>query len=244
MLYYQGANEVLHITYTDNAGTFLFEDIEEGYYDIGVIADGYVEKRTSLNLKDNITEDIIIKGKATVSGNIVNASTGMPIDSVIIAFATDMDLIDISNAPLTDTTDIFGHFSIANFPTGNFRIIIDPPSYLSRIIDSIQINEGLNELGDISLIPELEPNCIRIFLTWGFEPVDLDAHITGPDISGGRFHICFWNTSTSDNSVTLDLNDAWRYGPETITLHSLKDGLYRYSVHNYSDQSEMGVKYL
>ncbi|MEM8557375.1 MAG: hypothetical protein AAGG50_06070, partial [Bacteroidota bacterium] len=38
-----------------------------------------------------------------------------------------------------------------------------------------------------------------------------------------------------------DLDDTSSFGPETITLFPTNDGVYRYSVHNYTDQSSNGA---
>ena len=82
----------------------------------------------------------------------------------------------------------------------------------------------------------------RVVLTWGTSPSDLDSHMTGPDGTGGRFHVYYGDREATNAS--LDLDDTSGEGPETITISATTaaaQGLYRYSVHNYSDQSSTGA---
>lgn len=94
----------------------------------------------------------------------------------------------------------------------------------------------------------LGANEVRIILTWGEHPRDLDSHLTGPDSNSdgtsadttNRFHIYF-SAKTADVAV-LDVDDISSYGPETITITPvdgsviLRPGLYRYSVYHYSGE--------
>ncbi len=240
MLYHQGTTDIVYSTTSDESGYYIFEKVEEGYYDLDFSAQGYQELKSGIHLKDNHSQDVVLIGSASISGNVIDAQTGLGVDSVIVAFTTDTSVTSINNAQLIVKTDYYGYFNLDSFPTGTFRVIIDTPSYIPRIIDDILINTGTNALADFSLLSLPEVGYYRIILTWGFDPSDLDSHITGPDGSGGRIHVCYWNDSTEDGSISLDLDDSWRYGPETFTIHNLKDGTYNYSVHNYTDQSVNG----
>jgi hypothetical protein len=239
-LYTQGTSDIVYSATSDAEGQFTLNNVEEGYYDLGAVADGYEESKISINLRNALTQNFILKGLADISGIVMDAQTGLGIDSIRVGFTTDAAITDVADAQLILKTDIEGNFSLDGFPTGIFRIIIDTPAYFLRIIDNIVLVEGSNTIGDICLITPPDDGSYRIVLTWGFDPADLDAHITGPDGSGGRFQVCYWNKMSEDSSVNLDLDDSWRYGPETVTLSSLNEGTYRYSVHNYSDQSANG----
>lgn len=71
---------------------------------------------------------------------------------------------------------------------------------------------------------------MRIVLTWGERPADLDSHITYP----GN-HIFFRSKKGTD--ANLDVDDTTSFGPETITLERKHEGeTYVYSVHDYSDR--------
>jgi hypothetical protein len=84
----------------------------------------------------------------------------------------------------------------------------------------------------------LTPPRISTTLTWGINPHDLDAHMTGPTEAGGRFHVWYSNKGSLDSApyCALDTDDTSSYGPENITVTKLIPGVYRFSVHNYSGQ--------
>jgi hypothetical protein len=94
-------------------------------------------------------------------------------------------------------------------------------------------------------------NQVRVVLTWGTDPVDIDSHLTGPEPGlsasslneANRFHVYFWNESS--DVANLDVDDTTSFGPETITIsppsgaNTLRQGVYRYSVHHYEGVSTM-----
>ncbi|MDT8422036.1 MAG: hypothetical protein RQ754_16530, partial [Desulfuromonadales bacterium] len=96
----------------------------------------------------------------------------------------------------------------------------------------------------------LNASDVRIVLTWGENPSDLDSHLTGPDaLSSGvydesnRFHVYY--ASSYGDVAALDVDDVTSYGPETITItppagsSTLRPGLYRYSVYHFSGVSNI-----
>ncbi|MFZ5957932.1 hypothetical protein ACOXVJ_10505 [Pseudomonas knackmussii] len=79
---------------------------------------------------------------------------------------------------------------------------------------------------------------IRVVLSWGEIPQDLDSHLSFP----GN-HVYFDHKVGADTN--LDVDDVNSYGPETITLSKKHFGeSYVYSVHDYSNSqrpSSMGL---
>ena len=70
---------------------------------------------------------------------------------------------------------------------------------------------------------------MRIVLTWGKNPEDLDSHLSYP----GN-HIFFRSKLGSD--ANLDVDDTDSYGPETITITKKHLGeTYTYAVQNYTN---------
>ena len=108
-----------------------------------------------------------------------------------------------------------------------------------------------------------ESDRIRIVLTWGENPWDLDSHLVGPGASWnkGRFHVYYaqpiyyadgsYNSDDSIYMAELDYDDVTSYGPEITTIHQLANGEYRegdyyFYVHDYtngynSNSSEMAA---
>jgi len=82
---------------------------------------------------------------------------------------------------------------------------------------------------NINVSPTLRGRQLRIVLTWGSQPRDLDSHLQSPN----RCKTYYRNRSGC-TGVTLDRDVTGGYGPETMTIHRPLNGWYRYRVHNYS----------
>jgi hypothetical protein len=90
-----------------------------------------------------------------------------------------------------------------------------------------------------------EPVTVKIELTWGASPSDLDSHLVGPTANEGQFHVYYGNKEYSvlDSSgktvhvADLDYDDTSAYGPERTTIRKLEPGTYYFYVHNFSDRS-------
>ncbi|MFL9507306.1 tetratricopeptide repeat protein [Acinetobacter baumannii] len=73
---------------------------------------------------------------------------------------------------------------------------------------------------------------MRIVLTWGETPLDLDSHL-----NYANQHI-YWSNKVG-RQANLDVDDRDSYGPETITIDQrLSDQYYVYSVHDFSNRDE------
>ena len=79
-----------------------------------------------------------------------------------------------------------------------------------------------------------EPDTLRISLSWGPSPSDLDSHFVGDG-----FHVYYGDETAFDDDgkllVDLDRDDTDSFGPEIITLHERKPGTYYYYVHDFTD---------
>ena len=78
---------------------------------------------------------------------------------------------------------------------------------------------------------------LRMMLTWNNVDSDLDLHASGPDGSGGRFHVSFVDEHPVEHA-SLDVNDTTFDGPETVTVKISQSegdfvaGDYHVWVHN------------
>lgn len=86
--------------------------------------------------------------------------------------------------------------------------------------------------------PKLNENEVRIVLTWGSTPNDLDSHLFTPyqGTAGDMQHIGYYNRYDS-NGNNLDVDDTTGYGPETITITNVTDGNYKYYVSDFTNLS-------
>lgn len=73
---------------------------------------------------------------------------------------------------------------------------------------------------------------MRIVLSWGSSPQDLDSHISYPNN-----HICYHHKEGTD--ANLDVDDTDSFGPETITIEKrAQNQKYIYAIHNFSDRGK------
>jgi hypothetical protein len=76
-------------------------------------------------------------------------------------------------------------------------------------------------------------------LQWGTQPSDLDAHLSGPDGMGGRFHVFYGNRLNPPVPfASLDRDDRDGQGPEVLSIiksgASFVAGDYHMWVHDFA----------
>jgi len=103
-------------------------------------------------------------------------------------------------------------------------------------LENVTVQDGTNPIPPITVTSAPPAGSFRIVLTWGETPSDLDSHLTGPDGSGGRFHV-YYASRQPVPFANLDRDDVSSFGPETITVEPRHPGTYRYSVHNFTQRN-------
>jgi uncharacterized protein YfaP (DUF2135 family) len=162
-----------------------------------------------------------------ITGRIVDALTGNPIAGARI----------ILGNPIETNSDSDGNFSL-EVPEGIYNIIIQKEGNINvNISDFSVVGNQLNVLGIVAMSPILETGALRIVLTWNPQ-IDLDSHLTGPiPNTNSRFHVYWFSLGNLNSSPfsLLDRDDLFGPGPETITISETFDGIYRFSVHDYTN---------
>lgn len=181
--------------------------------------------------------DSLQMGDGIVSGTITNAFSGAAVDSLTVELFAGINTTTGSSVDTT-TTNASGLYIFSSLPTGIYTAELSKSGFSTSIITIISIGGTTRDNQNGSVTPVLATGEIRIVLTWGATPSDLDSHMTGPKPGESeRFHVYFLNRTYYNNSsvyVGLDTDDMSSYGPETITIYEQTDGAYRYSVNNYS----------
>ncbi len=160
-------------------------------------------------------------------GRITNASNGAAIPGATVTVGGASTL-----------TDANGNYTLSNAPAGAQTVMTSAPGFTSRT-DPVSIAANTTTTFSTSLVPSSASGNITIVLTWGAQPLDLDSHLTGPDVvNGGRFHV-FYVNKTPVPYASLDHDTVTGFGPETVTVQPFTGGLfvpgdYHYYVDNYS----------
>ncbi len=185
--------------------------------------------------------DNSFSGNGSFGGTIVNAFTGNAVEGVTL------DLLEGKNSTSNQIIDSEqsnsnGQYVFNEIPGGHYTIKMSKNGFITDSINVICLGGQSTGNQNGTLSPEISDDEWRIVLTWSENPDDLDSHLTGPDTGNGRFHIAYFNEEISfpENqfSGNLDVDDRDGEGPETITLKNISNGVYRYSVHDFSNKGE------
>jgi len=105
-----------------------------------------------------------------LNGNIVDATTGEPLPNV---------LVTVNGTGLSDVTDADGAYLIPGVPSGVRSVTAALGGYVT-ISQDVDVGCDTDNLLNFALSPDLPPGEMRIVLTWGETPCDLDSHLWLP----------------------------------------------------------------
>lgn len=248
-LYAEGnASTPIATQYTDANGGFSF-NVSEGTYTLVIHADGYQTLTSTQQVGEDevkYTEHILLidnsqSGLGSAGGTITNALDGRGISSVRLRLRRDWNN---KTGPYVDeigtTTNNSGYYSISEMPVGYYTVEASLNGYVTGYSNIIVLNENPKTDFDFTITPILSDDEVRIVLTWGDSPRDLDSHLVGRTPSDGTFNVYYGDKEYDYDGVemaNLDTDDTSSYGPETITITERIYGTYTYAVHNYSNRN-------
>lgn len=167
-----------------------------------------------------------------VEGRIVNAVTGEGVEGATVRFTSAS-----TGEEITVETDRYGSYE-AEIAPGEYTMIVEKEGFIQEETEIQVEEEGTTVEDDIPISPELGEGEIRIVLTWGAVPHDLDSYLTNLDT---RDQISYANKEMTEDGETiaeLDVDEMDGYGPETVTIY--RPGNYQYRVHDFRHEGLMG----
>lgn len=233
---------------TDASGNFSF-NVSEGTYTLVIHADGYQTLTSTQQVGEDevkYTEHILLidngqSGLGSAGGTITNALDGRGISGVRLRLRRDWNN---KTGPYVDeigtTTNNSGYYSISEVPVGYYTVEASMNGYVTGYSNIIVLNENPKTDFDFTITPILADDEVRIVLTWGSSPSDLDSHLVGRTPGGDTFNVYYSDKEYNYDGVemaNLDTDDTSSYGPETITITERIYGTYTYAVHNYSNRN-------
>lgn len=171
-------------------------------------------------------------GPSTISGRVLDATSGAPITAASISVFAGQGLLQSAGTAVSNAQ---GEYNLTGMPAGTYTILASAQGFenCERTVISVGPPAVANQ--DVFCPPTgSNEQTIRIVLSWGQEPADLDAHLTGPNADASRFHIYF--SARESATAKLDRDNTNSFGPETITITQINSGVYRYSVHDYTNR--------
>ncbi|MFM2607725.1 tandem-95 repeat protein [Vibrio chagasii] len=184
---------------------------------------------------DDMTAIIGEQGdETTVTGTVLDAETSNPVSGA------EVTLTDSAGHSYTTVTDDSGNYSVTGAVVDQGTVTIEQEG---SITSSFIVPAGEDVNGGVTAISEvLEETDMRIVVTWGESPRDMDNHLWLYDTENGNEldHIYYRDMSHDlgeGNVVQQDVDDVNGHGPETITIPNYQDADMHYSVHNYTNRS-------
>jgi uncharacterized protein YfaP (DUF2135 family) len=215
------------------------EDCVDGvsYEEIGEETNGYA---TQIVMVQNPNTDAQT-GRARI--NVGDALTGAGVAEADVNFRRGFNNRSGARVRTADgetaaaRTDRSGNFTV-NLPYGLYTAEVANEGYTTIYINFPVGGENADHrIMSKAMTESLPAGETRITLEWGEYPQDLDSHLMGP-VSGeyGLFHIYYPVKSERLEDSMLDKDDVEGYGFETTTIYRQHDGVYRYSVFDYTNQ--------
>ncbi|WP_418223306.1 carboxypeptidase regulatory-like domain-containing protein [Clostridium isatidis] len=246
---YNLSNSLIKEVRSDVNGKYNLE-LEAGTYYLVISKDGYISFESVEVLAENeekYVQTYLMVGQGyegeegIAGGEITNAVTGEAISDITINIRKGWNNLT-GSVVKTTSTDEYGKFEV-EMPLGNYTVEMIKEGYLTNSYN-IYVASGSTLNQNSTLLPnesEMSIADLRIVLTWGEEPMDLDSHLLGPTADGSDyFHIYYSNKVYYDDETRyadLDLDDVTSYGPETTTVYNMNNsGKYSFYVHDYTNR--------
>lgn len=180
--------------------------------------------------------DAQYSGQGDFGGTIIDALTGQGLNGALLTLRPGLNR-QTGASVATTSSGSGGQYLFSNIPAGNYTVEARKDGYITAFFSVVSIGNQSTGNQNGALTPELAGGQVRIVLDWGAIPSDLDSHLTGPYAgSTDRFHVYYANMAPWNAGANLDLDDVSSYGPETITITEQRPGVYRYSVHNFTNR--------
>lgn len=246
---------------TDSDGIYAFDKIPSGIYKLTFSKDSYVTAIQTIEIKEDLTKhnivlELIEKGDYAygyAEGEITDATNGKKVKNLTLNIYSGIYIgteePDKDEIVATIETDDLGHYITDKLESGNYTFFVKDnrkledeseryvsTSFLVKIIGGKLISEQ-----NCAVSYFLEDDQLRIVLTWGSSPNDLDSHTyiyskAGPEIG----HIYYANKEylTKTNKVVeLDLDDTDSFGPETTTIYIPYNFRFDFYIHDFTNKS-------
>lgn len=209
-------------------GRYTLPSLPAGARRVRAALDGYLplEQNVTVRAGPPVTLDFALQpSSGTVEGSVVSAVTGGPLGGAQVCRT------DTPNLCATSGGD--GRYTLSNVPVGAQRVRATLNGYIP-LEQSVQVEGGRTVTQNFALSPILPPGEMRIVLTWGEDPSDLDSHLWLP--SATPYHVFWVDQGRCDAfpNACLDVDDVSSFGPETTTLRQRSHGNYVYAIYQYT----------
>jgi uncharacterized protein YfaP (DUF2135 family) len=205
----------------DQLGGTLYDVRQSGNYQVtAVFSDLWAPVETRSN-----TLTFTVGAGGSIAGAVTDATNAQPIAGATVTAILNGAIVG------TATTASDGTYTLSNLPTGAYTLEAHGSTYSITRRENVQVVAGQTTIVNFSLSLLLATGQLRLVLTWGEVPGDLDAHLWLPLQT--PYHLYFFRKGAADICpfAVLDRDDLNAFGPETITIAQRLEGTYIYAVH-------------
>lgn len=217
-------------TTSDYFGSYDITNIPIGNHLVRASADGYITQERTVLIEYGYPSmggafDLIpLQRYGSVSGQVISAVTAQGIAGASVCL--------VSGNPCTNT-DSSGNYILVNVPTGYQTVRASAGGYFA-LDERVEVTANQASPLNFILSPTLAQGEMRIVLTWGANPRDLDSHLWLPSSHPSHIYWAHTGNCAADPFTCLDVDDRNSYGPETITIKQRFNGTYHYAVYKYA----------
>lgn len=192
----------------------------------------------------------------SISGTLLDATTNRPLAVPATLFVSRAIFTQSRNFGTRDVLpDVLaarvsvpagGVYAPITLPAGTYQIRVSATGYADATRIVAVLPGRTTTAQNVFVSPTGAVDLVRVVLTWGATPQDLDAHLTGPRATAGTRFLIGYEFNTfgncgADPFACLDVDETAGFGPETMTITKQLAGTYRYAVHNFSGEAPISV---
>lgn len=248
-IYTKDTHTLIRTRYTDSRGIYKVDNLDAGSdYAVSISANGYerYDSEVSILTAENTYAEVAKMLKRTDEIGTLNLGAN---DAITGRALSDFSYVirkgwNNTTGEVVKSGRCSSMKEAIELPSNNYTVVVTKDGYIETI-ENVAVIEYRTVDIDVTLCPNDAgtfdfDNNICVVLRWGEYPRDLDSHMFGPDGSDGRFHTWFSHKTATDyagNKIAdLDVDDTSSYGPETSTVYGIKDGVYSFYVHDYTNR--------
>ena len=242
---YDAASNLAGTTTTDANGYYAFDTLNEGVYTINFSSSDYLDATGSFDVlanTNNVFSQVLMPQisaeltQGAIYGYIIDAFSGSSVDGVTVSIYEGLNTT--TGNIVMSTTTFSGYYLLDALDAGYYTIVLSKNDYITASYPITIGGNNYTQNSDFTISPTLADDEIRVVLTWGSSPSDLDSHMAYLENDTRIYHTYYSNKSNGnlgDNYIRLDTDDIFYYGPETITVTNMSlTGDYKYYVHDFS----------